>query len=186
MRRLLRIGIMGSAGSGKTRLAQVLSDALVVPLVDEGIREWLANRGLQEPKRLSWDLQLQLQEQYVTNKMLDESLHQAFVSDRTTIDAVVNLQLRRVYSGESAQIPLRLVHRALEYARQTYDRIVLIRWNGTPRPNPDGVREIDPHVLQKEYDLCWSLCNSIGMRITIVPALPDKREVGILVDEFRY
>jgi hypothetical protein len=177
---------MGAAGSGKTNLARVLSNALEIPLVDEGVREWLVDHGLKEPRHLRWGPQLELQEQYVATKIFIESAYQAFVSDRTTIDAVVNLQLRRLYCGESAQIPALLVDRALEYARQTYNRIVLLRWNGTPQPTPDGVREIDPHVLQKEYDLCWSLCNSIGMRIAIVPALPDKREVGILVDEFRY
>lgn len=186
MMKPLRLGIMGSAGSGKTKLAQVLCNALEISPVDEGVREWLAHRNLKEPKNLSWDVQLQLQDHYVAAKMRSESSHQAFVSDRTTLDAVVNLQLRGVYRGESAKIPSTLVDRALAYARQTYDRIVLLRWNGTPKPAPDGVRETDSDLLQNEYDLCWSLCNSIGLSTTIVSALPEKQEIDCLVNEFRY
>jgi len=176
---------MGSAGSGKTTLAEALSQALAIPLVEEGVRDWLKLRGLQKPNSLSWDLQLELQEYYVACKMRNEATYQAFVSDRTTLDAVVNLQLRRAASSESAQIPLALVDCALDHARHSYSVIVLLRWSDTPRPCPDGVRELDPSRLQEEFELSGSLCSSLGLATSILPALPGKYEIGSLVNKFR-
>jgi hypothetical protein len=176
---------MGSAGSGKTTLAEALSQALAIPLVEEGVREWLELRGLQKPNSLSWDLQLELQEYYVASKMRNEATYQAFVSDRTTLDAVVNLQLRHNDSSDWAQIPLTLVECALAYARQTYDRILLLRWSDTPRPCSDGIREVDPRLLEREFELASSLCSSLGLATSIVTALPKKQEIDALVTEFR-
>src|SRR6266576_415230 len=71
--RRLRIGIMGSAGSGKTTLAHSLSSSLGIALIEEGVREWLTTHGVKAPSELSWDRQLKLQEYYLAAKMRNET-----------------------------------------------------------------------------------------------------------------
>lgn len=186
MNKYLRIGVMGSAGSGKTTLAHLLCRLLGIPLVDEGVREWLTNRHLKAPVQLSWDLQLQLQQHYLTAKVKKESPYKAFVSDRTTVDAVVNLLLRYDdQPGAHTQIPARFVELALSYAAKAYDSIVLLQWYGIPNATADGIRVVDPEALEREYYLCYSLCRVLGLRTIIVPALPSEGDIELLLSQLQ-
>jgi len=182
MNRHLQIGIMGSAGSGKTILAHLLSSALGIALIEEGVRPWLAMQGLGSPNNLGWDRQLELQEHYLEAKMQRESAQQAFVSDRTTLDVVVNLLLRR---GARDQVPIDLAQRALDYARETYDQVVLLRWKDGPWVIPDGIRREDPEGLKREQDLCASLCERMGLGTRVVNAHPTEAEIDFLLQQLR-
>lgn len=85
--RSLRIGCVGSGGTGKSTFAAHLRDAHGVPLVTEGVREWLAARGrpgldeldAAEVAALMWD---------VLDHRDRGSLQPAFVADRTAIDSI--------------------------------------------------------------------------------------------------
>ncbi len=149
---------MGSAGSGKTMLAEFRS-CLGIPLIDEGVRDWLSDHRFGNPKSLSWELQLELQQHYLDSKIRTESAHEEFVSDRTTVDAVTNLLLRRPQSiGGQNLVPQDFARRALRHASETYRQIILLQWNGRPRAMPDGIRETDPELLKDEYSLSANLC----------------------------
>jgi nicotinamide riboside kinase len=183
MNETFRIGIMGSAGSGKTTLACWLSSTLGIGLIEEGVREWLAPQELKKLNELSWQRQLELQEHYLAAKIRNESLHKTFVSDRTTLDAVITLLLRRSRIDARILLPKDFVRRAIKHASDTYDKIVLLQWRGKPRVIADGVREVEIARLEREYELCAALCELIDLRTVLVNAHPTQTDTDLLVHE---
>lgn len=174
---------MGSAGAGKTTLAQHLSNHFGIPLVKEGVREWLADRKLNDPKNLAWELQLELQRDYLAKKMQNEHAHSEFISDRTSLDVITTLMLRTTSAQNT--IPNELELMALQHAKETYQQIVLMHWNGLPKSLPDGVREINPELLRREYSLAAEFCRLIGVKTVHIIAHPSRPDIEQLVAELQ-
>lgn len=172
---------MGSAGAGKTTLAQHLSAYFGIPLIEEGVREWLADRKLNDPKNLAWELQLEMQRDYLAKKMQNEHAHSEFISDRTSLDVITTLLLRT--TSDQNTIPSELQLQALQHASETYQQIVLMHWNGLPKSMPDGVREINPELLHREYSLAAEFCKLIGVRTIHIIAHPTRPDIEHLVTE---
>ncbi len=83
----MRIGLVGSAGTGKTTLAKALSGYLNVPYVRDYVLDVLRDHG-----RDSWRGVLDMKERRtiredaLRRKTVAEAEHDSFVSDKTAID----------------------------------------------------------------------------------------------------
>lgn len=83
----MRIGIVGAAGTGKTRLAMALAAHLGVPYVPDHVTAVLREkgrdswRGVSDPKE-----RRKIREEALRRKIADEAAHPAFVSDKTVVD----------------------------------------------------------------------------------------------------
>lgn len=145
--RMMRLGIMGPAGSGKTVLARRLSQSLGLPLVPEGVRARLNQYGMRDPWALSWSEQIELQRWFLNYKCRCEEAIPSFVSDRTTLDTAVSLRLR--CPGEGALVLVQeLVLRAVEHAKRTYTAVVILQ--GRYEAEHDGVRCVEPSMIGRE------------------------------------
>jgi hypothetical protein len=124
----LRIGLSGAGGCGKTTLAEFLAERFNLPLFPEGVREWLKIRKHKSPRHLSHRYQLALQKHFIKAKIIKESVSPAFVSDRTTIDAMALANIRGLTSIFPKNIE-RLNRRAFAHAASCYDLVIIPRLN---------------------------------------------------------
>ncbi len=130
-----RIAISGSAGTGKSTLAQRLAAELGVPYIPEGMREYLARTGA-SLHALGMgglrDLVLALWEE---RKNAEARATAGFVADRASHDFAA-FWLYYQFAMEDASTEA-LLSEALAPGR--YDRIYLLPWGAIPLVD-DGVR----------------------------------------------
>lgn len=178
---MIRIGVSGPGGTGKTTLAMRLSSEFGLPLVAEGVREWLLAERAAGPWRLTAEDQLRLQRHAVSYKMSQERLAGSFVSDRTTVDAATLITLRFCLLGHA--IPDALRAEALAHATHSYDVAVLL----TQQLAPDLCDEerIDPALRVRERELTRALYDSIGIPVIDVPPMNAAEIAGFVVDALR-
>src|SRR4051794_13415011 len=85
--RSLRLGCVGSGGTGKSTFALRVHEDYGVPVVSEGVREWLARRGKRSPGELdpaeASDFQWHILEHRDRN-----TVRGPFVADRTALDSI--------------------------------------------------------------------------------------------------
>lgn len=148
--KLMKIGITGSQGTGKTTLATALADQLNLPLIREQARSVAREMGIKSVKQLKGQVELGARFQWTClNRQIEaEQTNVGFVSDRTTIDnAVYWLKYHSSYwpSEESNYY----YKKAFENAKN-YDLVIYV-----PReidPEDDGFRSTDPGA-QIEIDM---------------------------------
>lgn len=121
-----RVVIVGGAGIGKTRLATCLSCLLDLPLIEEGVREWLRDRGERSPLHISRLGQIALQHHVLRTKTVRERAMRkmGFVSDRSVVDAFSLLALRIGRAGFDALPSFTLEH-AWDHATRVPSIVVL-------------------------------------------------------------
>ena len=120
----LKIGVSGGPGVGKSSLAGALGAALGIPVIGEGVREWLREHGLITPHAATTSEQIALQDRYFKYKVDTESHLDNFVSDRTVIDGIVIAQHRLQHESEYASLEA-IILRAKAHAKATYDLVVV-------------------------------------------------------------
>lgn len=137
----MRIALCGSAGTGKSTLAAALSKELGLPLIGEGMREYLERTGVDlhvlglEGMR---SLVLQLWEE---RKEAEARASDGFIADRSSFDfAAFWLYYRFAAEDELTE---RLFEETLDGCR--YDHLLVLPWGKFPLL-ADGVRTADRYV----------------------------------------
>ncbi len=151
-----RIAFSGSAGIGKTTLAQAMAERLQVPYVDEGMRRRLES-GLdlhtlnREQHR---DLLLELADE--AQQSLEEALSSAggVVADRSPLDALA-FWLHYGFVHDKEVSTDAIVECQLHRCR-SFDLIVVLPWGALPLRS-DGVRSTNPWLQLQFHALAMGL-----------------------------
>lgn len=136
----MRIAFSGSGGTGKTKLLETINKELDLPVIGEGIREWLDEHNFTDFKDMKIKDVVQMQTDTLKRKMEIESQLQNFISDRTTIDNL-SYALRWIgsinpnYDTWMAQY----ITQAINHANTNYDIIFILPWGVIPLED-DGTR----------------------------------------------
>ncbi|OYQ36451.1 hypothetical protein CHU95_04290 [Niveispirillum lacus] len=154
MQRRPRIGITGSAGTGKTRLATALSTMLNLPVRSERMRERLA-AGF-DPHSLSRDGHRLM----LTNDADDLALDLArdrdgLITDRTPLDMAA-FWLINGFGVDDIPATEALLDRAV-CAMADYDLVVLMPWGEHPILS-DGIRSANPWMQLHFQTVVEGLC----------------------------
>lgn len=95
----MRIAIYGAAGTGKTVLAQMISDAAGIPFNPVGSRSVAKAMGFESPYDVdAAGRRAEFQRRLVTEKVAWEAEHEAFVTDRTTLDNIAYTVIHDIHA----------------------------------------------------------------------------------------
>lgn len=139
-----RIGVSGSAGTGKTTLGMALAEALDVPFIPEGMRRRLeAGFDIHTLTRDQHrDLLVELFDETLA-AMADAERHAGgFVVDRTALDFAA-FWLYFGFAFDIAATEQFMI--AVRRASHRYDKILMLPWGALPLLE-DGIRTPNPWV----------------------------------------
>ena len=136
----MRIAFAGSGGTGKTTLLEEINKELELPVIGEGIREWLVENDYKDFKDLGIEGTIKMQEDTLQRKMSIESELQSFVADRTTVDNLCYAVrwIGSVNSEYDTWMAQYITH-AINHANVNYDIIFMLPWGVIPIEK-DGTR----------------------------------------------
>lgn len=148
-----RVVVVGGAGTGKTTLSTCLARSLGVPLVEEGVREWLRERGKDSPSSMDQSQRIALQHYFLRTKLGRETCGLGFVSDRSVIDSLVLIALREGREG-FAMMTSALLEHLWNHAKTVPTLIVLApepwKLDGDPvRPPTLAMRRLEHRCIEK-------------------------------------
>ncbi|MDD3653701.1 MAG: ATP-binding protein [Desulfotomaculaceae bacterium] len=148
---LMKIGISGAQGTGKTTLARALSEELDLPLVEEQARLLTAREyGYKTPRELHEQTELGQQFQWRCLELqmaAEDKLPGGFISDRTVIDNAVYWM--KWHSREAKSEDNMRYYRTVENRARDYDFIIYVPpeislvANGFRNPDRAYQEEID-------------------------------------------
>lgn len=137
----MKIALSGSAGTGKSTLALRLGEALGLPVIGEGMREYLQRTGV-DLHSLGHDaFQALIQQLWEERKEAEALAPAGFVADRSSFDFAAFWLYYR-FAREDAYTE-QLFAEATDQRR--YERIYVLPWGRIPLVR-DGVRTADRYV----------------------------------------
>lgn len=126
----MKIAISGSAGTGKTTLAEVLSERMGVQCIPEGVREYLVSRGVVDFRNMTPADTMEMQSHLLDQKIKLENVHTDFVADRSTAD---NLAYCLRWCARDIQDSILSEYMVrCEQHISVYDLIVFCPWGAIP------------------------------------------------------
>lgn len=135
----MKIAFVGASGTGKTTLANLVSQIYSIPVCPVGSRSVAAAMGLSSPYEA--DLtgrRLEFQQRLLVEKIDWESRHESFVTDRTCLDHECYLEL----SGVADQMPRGWFKKSFEHDG-TYDQVFYCPLKSFQRLDDDPARKQD-------------------------------------------
>jgi hypothetical protein len=186
----IRLGCVGSGGTGKSTFARHVHDRYAVPLVTEGVREWLDASGRAGLDRLSAD-DIRALWWHVLDHRDRGTTQPHFIADRTVVDSI----------AFARTLPFALdgfIERAEQLAARI-DVFLFFPYRAECLA-VDGVRQTSPvfqlamsadlfaelrrlkllsrvHVFQHHLSLDWNLRQAI--RVASSPAPPSTLRLGL-------
>lgn len=149
----MRIAITGTHGVGKTTLAEVLSKALHLPLINEVAREVAIACGYKSTEEIFADSPERKAFFQITVMGAQSAREFAvrtrgFVSDRSILDIIAYM---RLYELENIKPDLdTLTENAIDYAATNYDLVIYLPLADDDRPvADDGFRLTDKESQEK-------------------------------------
>lgn len=134
-----RIAFCGASGTGKSTLATHLSDLLGVPINPVGARSVASAMGFDSPYAVDRaGKRAEFQQRLLADKLAWEREHDAFVTDRTSLDNLVYTLLHDV-----AAIDIGTIENALDGVER-YTHVFLCPIESFHRPGGDPARLQSP------------------------------------------
>ncbi len=177
MRMPLRIALVGSAGVGKTTLAERLAADLGVPVSPDPVRPLLAELGFTAPNSLSDGQRLELCQKVLARRIAFEETHDSFVADRAALDTAV--YWLRWCSRGSNDATAALVAAARAHMRR-YSHVFLLPWGALPLVD-DATRTPDSWYQYGMHALTLGVLEEWGVEHMAIPkdavSLKDRVEI---------
>ena len=136
----MRIGITGSAGTGKTTLAEVLAKELNYTLVPEGVRNYLQKKQMNLRDMEILDT-IKMQESILNKKVQKEVNKDNWIADRTPIDNLVYALHWIGKHKEHEEWMNFYAEMCVKHVLKCYDLIFILPWGAIPLED-DGVRSV--------------------------------------------
>ena len=131
----MRIAVTGSAGTGKTTLVEALAERLDVPVVPEGMREYLERTGVDLHDLAPFELRELVETLW--GQRLEQEAVGPFVADRCSVDFAAFWLLYRFHHQPGVDTDAWMA--AFRERARIYDRIVLLP-HGAFDLERDGIR----------------------------------------------
>jgi len=179
----MRIGVSGPGGVGKTTLCYYLSHCLQITHIREGVRSWLTQKSYYSPWLLSQKEQINLQYWFLGYKIRLETYNDFFVSDRTTLDAVVLSRLRSVSEEMKRSVTL-LEYIATNHAKNAYDLILVLTANRV-RLQPDGCRIQDKNLCIAEEEMIIELLKKLDVPFYVIQEPDNETILKLVLDHYK-
>ena len=139
----IRIAFCGSAGTGKTTTMEEINKILELPVVGEGVREWMADNKITHLRELSARDTMRLQMEIMRNKGGKEKTLQRFIADRTMLDAAAYCMYWLGRENEMQRGIQQYLTDCMAHTIQNYDYIFLFPYGAIPLED-DGIRSAKP------------------------------------------
>ncbi len=164
----MRIAISGSEGTGKSILSRGLEQEFGIPRVEEGVRSYIKEHGIDNLREMSPGEYMKMQWCILYKKIEQENGVGSFVADRSVADNVA--YVLRWCAREFSDIMLDdFIRTAKEHAQDTYDLILFLPWGEIPIED-DGVRS-PRKWYQYEIDrLIWGILRDWDMPVARIGA----------------
>jgi nicotinamide riboside kinase len=138
----VRIAFAGSGGTGKTTTLKEVNKTLKLPVIKEGVREYLEEHNIKHLRELSGEDTFKMQLAFLDQKEVSES-QKEFIADRTTIDSFI---YALYWLGRNDKFETSLMHymkRCMQHAAKSYDVIFVFPFGIFPVED-DGIRSKKP------------------------------------------
>jgi len=165
----MNIGLCGSHRTGKTTLAEAISQKTGMPFVKTSTSEVFKNHGLDPSKPMDFQKRL-----WIQHKILDTAKHlwhaeqKQFITDRTPLDMAAYTLADIQGATEVNFLELEgYLSRCFEVTNQLFKVLVLIQ-PGIPLIHEEGKAALNESYLEHLNYLIFGLCHDTRMRSTFV------------------
>lgn len=144
----VRVAFAGASGTGKSTLAEYLKGELGLPFNPVGSRSVSKEMGFATPYDVDKaGKRAEFQHRLAQSKCDWEASHEAFVTDRTTLDNLTYTMLHDIYAASDDTLIARI-----ERGLQSYTHIIYCPVDVfcSPGDDPDRVKSMSYHML---YDV---------------------------------
>ena len=143
-----RIAFTGPSGTGKTTLAKALSEHLALPLNPIGARSVSSAMGFESPYDVDKaGRRAEFQQKLLIDKTAWENSHDAFVTDRSTLDNLVYSAMHDVHSVDSVLLSMQ-VRGMTRYTHVFHCRVQDFC---NPSADPQRVQDLTYHRLYDAF-----------------------------------
>lgn len=133
----MKITISGTEGTGKTTLVKAVSERYKIPMISEYAREIAKEMNILNLRQMSLEETYKFQNEVLKRKIEEESKHNSFIADRSTID---NLAYYLRWCGRDIRDELtqEYMNKCVKQLK-LYDKVFVLPWNSVPH-EVDGFR----------------------------------------------
>jgi len=167
----MKIAFTGASGTGKTSVAHHLlspqfQTLMEVPLAGVDSRNLLDMLGLRRSESIEDDQYKVFQTMYFAQKVLIESEHEAFLTERSFVDGLVYWKMHCENNASPSENAI--MHSLCYEQTMKYDYHFLFPTGFIPVED-DGYRHRDPEYHKKFELLLQSILREWEVRYTVIP-----------------
>ena len=171
--RVQRIAVCGSAGTGKSTLANTLATRFGYPLIPDRIDDVLRALGYQSWLQVPSEAAVRLRFEALLLKIEDETANEAFVSDKCVVDYLGYWNLNTAPKASAGD---RQRFRALVDSHVArYDLMLLLPWGRRPIDPVPRRYENPEHQLRVQSSIVQAMAE---LRAPVMPFDPWKEKVA--------